>query len=62
MCKHPFNNIAYYYVVVDTGLNLLEPSIYFQKVSRRYKCIVMDVEISYVCPVVPIHDTGHFLF
>ena len=23
MCKHPFNNIAYYYVVVDTGLYLL---------------------------------------
>ena len=24
MCKHPFNNVAYYYVVVDTGINLFK--------------------------------------
>ena len=31
MCKHPFNNVAYYYVVVDTGINLFNPSSFIAK-------------------------------
>ena len=31
MCKHPFNNVAYYYVVVDTGINLFKSCSFIAK-------------------------------
>ena len=43
MCKHPFNNVAYYYVVVDTGINLFNPSSFIAK--SILCCIILRLEM-----------------